>query len=82
MKKNLIVKEEDIEKIGHTVHLTDSGVAFYCTLETVNIEIILLRSILKCFGDYEITEESDFGDDCIKLQTNLPGDLYKERFMK
>ncbi len=78
MITNLSVTEKDIEKIGHTTCFGNSGVEFYCDLATVNIESILLRSILKCFGDYEIIEESDFGDDSILLKTNLPNDLYKK----
>ena len=46
------VQADDIRKIGGTICEGDNGFThFLCDTATANIEEILLRSILKCFGD-------------------------------
>lgn len=85
---NIQVGIKDIKKIGKT-HFKDEGgvLAIICDGDTSNIEEILLRSILKCFGDeYKIIETKDFiiwGDrgqeDVIDILfvTNLPYEMYE-----
>lgn len=81
---NLQVEKSDIKNIGHTVFEEDGNTVIICDIRTVNIEEILLRNILKCFGDdYEITSADDYwyetedGDEDVDIifTTNLP---YKE----
>lgn len=80
----LTVNKNDIRNIG-TTSFNDNG--FYCIIcesNTANIEEILLRSILLCFGDYKIVETSDcnLNDDdndiFIEFKTNLPWDMVEE----
>jgi len=75
---NLIVGKEDIKKIGHTTYEEDGNTVIVCSIDTANIEEILLRSILKCFGDeYEIISSKDgYEDDDILFFTNLPFETY------
>lgn len=53
---NIQVKKEDICLIGHTVFCQDGNTAFICQTVQSHIEYILLRNILKCFGDYTIVD--------------------------
>ena len=82
------VQADDIRKIGGTICEGDNGYThFLCDTATANIEEILLRSILKCFGDdYRILAAEDFywDDDeiQIELKTNFPWSLYQELYMK
>ena len=79
---NVMVSEKDIRNIGHTQFKDDSGMlSIICNVETANIEEILLRSILTCFGnEYVITNNEDFiwtdveGKEVIDIlfRTNLP----------
>ena len=48
---NIEVKKEDIKKIGNTKYNEGGFLAIVCDGDTSNIEEILLRTILKCFGD-------------------------------
>jgi len=78
--KNLcpvMVSKQDIDRIGKNVFPDYGCVAFVCGVEHANIEYILLRSILKCYGDYNIVSEEDYGDDGIRYQTNLPFEIYE-----
>ena len=53
---NIEVKKEDIKKIGNTKYNEGGFLAIVCDGDTSNIEEILLRTILKCFGDeYKVT---------------------------
>ena len=56
------VQADDIRKIGGTICEGDNGFThFLCDTATANIEEILLRSILKCFGDdYRILATETF----------------------
>ena len=84
---NIDVKKEDIKKIGNTKYNEGGFLAIICDGDTCNIEEILLRSILKCFGDeYKITETKDFtiwgdrGEEDIfniLFVTNLPYEMYE-----
>ena len=74
---NIDVKKEDIKKIGNTKY-NEGG-------DTCNIEEILLRSILKCFGDdYKVIKtedyiwENDEGEVVYEILyvTNLPYEIY------
>lgn len=82
------VQADDINKIGGTICEGDNGFThFICDAATANIEEILLRSILKCFGgDYRILAAEDFywdeDDVQIELKTNFPWSLYQELCMK
>ena len=76
----LEVVKSDITRIGHTCHSKDGFLEIFCEPDTANLEEILLRNILKCFGEgYHIvsTEDADYMDS-ISFLTNLPYDLFKE----
>ncbi len=84
---NIEVKKGDIKRIGNIWSNEDGFLAIICSVETANIEEILLRSILKCFGkNYHIVVSEDFiwpnedGEDVIDIQfiTNLPYEMYEE----
>ena len=84
---NIEVEKGDIKKIGNTKYNKDGFLAIICSVETANIEEILLRSILKCFGkNYHIVDSEDFiwpnedGEDVIDIQfiTNLPYEMCEE----
>jgi hypothetical protein len=81
------VEKEDIRKIGNTWYNEDGFLAITCDCETANIEEILLRNVLKCFGEeYHIVSVEDFiwqdddGDDVYEIEffTNLPYEKYDE----
>jgi hypothetical protein len=78
------VQTDDIKKIGKAIYEGDNGFThFICDTATANIEEILLRSILKCFGDdYRILAAEDFylDDDDVQIEfkTNFPWALYRE----
>ena len=58
---NIEVVKEDIKRIGHTCYNEGGFLAIVCDGDTSNIEEILLRSILKCFGDeYKVIREEDY----------------------
>ena len=83
---NIEVTKEDIKKIGFACYNEGGFLEIMCDGDTYNIEYILLRSILKCFGDeYKIIETKDFtilgenGEEVIfdiLFVTNLPYDMY------
>lgn len=79
MIMNVEVRKEDIEYIGHTVFKGDDGnLIIICSVNSANIEQILLRTILKCFGDeYMVVSEYDVDED-IAFITNLPYSVYEE----
>ena len=79
------VTKEDIKKIGHTCYNESGFLAIVCDGDTSNIEEILLRTILKCFGDeYKVIKaEDDIWEDKnreevydILFITNLPYEIY------
>lgn len=89
---NIEVQKEDIKRIGHTAFKDDDGNSLIiCNGDTCNIEEILLRSILKCFGEeYKIVDTEDWIDDTcldergevdflkikdVLIKTNLPFEL-------
>lgn len=75
---NIEVVKEDISKIGNAQWGDDNGnMLITCDLATANIEEILLRNILKCFGEeYKIVSSEDFiTEDC--LDENGEVDLVK-----
>ena len=62
MIMNVQVEKSDIMKVGHTLYDHEGYLAIVCDVKTCNIEEILLRTILKCFGDdYKIVDEFDTG---------------------
>ena len=82
---NIEVTKEDIKKIGHTCYNESGFLAIVCDGDTCNIEEILLRSILKCFGDdYKVIKADDDiweninGEEVydILFITNLPYEIY------
>ena len=82
---NIDVKKEDIKKIGNTKYNEGGFLAIICDGDTCNIEEILLRSILKCFGDdYKVIKTEDFiwendeGEVVYEILyvTNLPYEIY------
>lgn len=76
------VNKSDILRIGHTAFKYEGNVSFYCYSITADIEEMLLRNILKCFGDYRITGRIDYlrgkGCDEYQLETDLPWEVYSE----
>ena len=84
---NIEVKKEDIKKIGNTKYNEGGFLAIMCDGDTCNIEEILLRSILKCFGDdYKVIKTEDFiwendeGEVAYEILyvTNLPYELFEK----
>ena len=82
---NIEVVKEDIKKIGHTCYNEGGFLAIVCDGNTSNIEEIMLRTILKCFGDeYKVIKaEDDIWEDSkgeevydILFITNLPYEIY------
>ena len=82
---NIEVVKEDIKRIGHTCYNEGGYLAIMCDGDTSNIEEILLRSILKCFGDdYKVIKtedyiwENDEGEVVYEILyvTNLPYEIY------
>ena len=82
---NIEVVKEDIKRIGHTCYNEGGFLAIVCDGDTSNIEEILLRTILKCFGDeYKVIKaeddiwENDEGEVVydILFITNLPYEIY------
>lgn len=76
---NVEVRKEDIENIGHTMFKGDDGnIIIICSFNSASIEQILLRTILKCFGEeYMVVSEYDVDED-IAFITNLPYSVYEE----
>ena len=84
---NIEVTKEDIKKIGNTKYNEGGFLAIICNGDTSNIEEILLRSILKCFGDdYKVIKAEDFiwkneeGEEVYDILyiTNLPYELFEK----
>lgn len=84
---NIEVTKEDINKIGHACYNECGFLAIMCNGDTCNIEEILLRSILKCFGDdYKVIKtedyiwENDEGEVVYEILyvTNLPYEIYEK----
>lgn len=81
---NVQVEKNDIKKIGNTAYNEDGFLAIICDSDTANIEEILLRNILKCFGEeYKIVSAEDFEWDGVEgcdicYTTNLPYELFEE----
>ena len=82
---NIQLEKSDIRKIGNTAFNEDGFLAIVCDGDTSNIEEILLRSILKCFGDdYKVIKAEDYiwedskGEEVydILFITNLPYEIY------
>ena len=83
--ENVWVTADDIKMIGNT-QFKDEETGFLsiiCDINTVHLEEIFLRSILRCFGNqYVITDTEDFirendGKEEVEIlvKTNLPGEL-------
>ena len=84
---NIEVVKEDIKRIGHTCYNEGGYLAIMCDGDTSNIEEILLRSILKCFGDdYKVIKTEDYiwqndvGEVVYEILyvTNLPYELFEK----
>ena len=82
---NIEVTKEDIKKIGNAWYNEGGFLEIMCDGDTCNIEEILLRSILKCFGDdYKVIKtedyiwENDEGEVVYEILyvTNLPYEIY------
>lgn len=82
---NIEVTKKDIKKIGYACYNEGGFLAIICDGDTCNIEEILLRSILKCFGDdYKVIKtedyiwENDEGEVVYEILyvTNLPYEIY------
>ena len=84
---NIEVTKKDIKKIGYACYNEGGFLAIMCDGDTCNIEEILLRSILKCFGDdYKVIKTEDFiwendeGEVVYEILyvTNLPYGLFEK----
>ena len=77
--KNVSLKKSDLTLIGHTCYEENNNLAVVCNWQTCGIEKILLRNILKCFGnEYDIIAVEDAADDeSVVCITNLPYEEYK-----
>ena len=84
---NIEVTKEDIKKVGYTWYNEGGFLAIVCDGDTSNIEEILLRSILKCFGDdYRVIKAEDYiweninGEEVydILFITNLPYEIFEK----
>ena len=84
---NLDVQKEDIKNIGYAWYNEDGFLAIMCDGDTCNIEEIMLRSILKCFGDdYKVIKTEDYiwekdeGEVVCEILyiTNLPYELFEK----
>ena len=84
---NIEVTKKDIKKIGYACYNEGGFVAIMCDGDTCNIEEILLRSILKCFGDdYKVIKTEDYiwekdeGEVACEILyvTNLPYELFEK----
>lgn len=78
---NVYVEKEDIHLIGNTAYEGENGcLEIICSGETANMEKILPRSILRCWGDFHIVKEEDFPWTDTKIDilyvTDMPWDLY------
>ena len=84
----LEVEKEDINKIGNVWSNENGFLAIICNGDTANIEEILLRNVLKCFGEeYHIVSAEDFiweeddydeWDFDIEFITNLPYEIFEK----
>ena len=73
MKTFIEVEKRDLDFIGHTHYDEGGKLAIVSSNKTSYIEEILLRSILKCFGEqYKIVDTYDYDDNNILYVTNLP----------
>ena len=84
---NIEVTKEDIKKIGYACYNEGGFLAIVCDGDTSNIEEIMLRTILKCFGDdYKVIKtedyiwENDEGEVVCEILyvTNLPYEIYEK----
>ena len=84
---NIEVTKKDIKKIGYACYNEGGFLAIMCDGDTCNIEEILLKSILKCFGDdYKVIKtedyiwENDEGEVVCEILyiTNLPYELFEK----
>lgn len=81
---NIEVEKKDICLIGHTAYNCNGNLSVISNIKDSHIEYILLRSILKCFGDYSIVDTYEkFADGNTLLSvtdrvfvTNLPYTIY------
>ena len=82
---NIEITKEDIVSIGHTGYNENGCAAIICSHEKSNIEYILLRNILKCFGEqYKVVSKYERFEDIEDLRTiqdvvyitNLPFETY------
>ncbi len=85
---NIEVEKNDIWKTGRGGWYDEGGfLAIECNVDTVNYDHILLRSILKCYGeDYTVTnvlehicKEDEDMIDGYTLVTNLPFEMFEQK---
>ena len=80
--RTLTVCQEDLKSIGNTFFEENGYLVIISDLATVHIEEILLREILKCYGEYEIVAADkhvwENGVLDVKLTTNLPYKMCEE----
>ena len=79
----LTLKVSDLKSIGHTIYPVDQEVNFVCSLQTANLEGVILRNIIAHLG-YEMDEGSDSYSkegvdlpDSVTFATSMPWDEYR-----
>lgn len=76
------VFQSDLLTLGHDAFEKDGCLTVLSYPETSTIDEILLRSVLKLFGNYTVTDAADlwWGEDkCdIALMTDMPWEEYTE----
>ena len=60
---NIEVEKKDIHLIGHTAYCKDGNLVISVDTKDSNLSYILLRSILKCFGNYQIVDTYETFED-------------------
>lgn len=79
----MILYKSDLKDLGHTAYEGDNNNLVIVTNgKRIGSDRIMLRNVLKLFGDYKITSEDDVlrpdGKCDWKFETNLPWSEYCE----
>ena len=71
------MSKEDITLIGNQAYNENGNLFVICSGETCLIESILLRNILRCFGE-DVSEIDYYEENELGFETNLPYSMYEE----
>ena len=74
-ERNIIVNKDDIKELGNSRYYENNCYCFEFSKQYEKICLIILKQILKCFGDYKIINISESyingGMICFDVKTNL-----------